>query len=60
MNAIHWAALNGHSVIVDILIKSGVKPDTTDKVSLLILCKIDYEDIVLFCISFIHCLIHFT
>ena len=46
MNAIHYAARYGHSEIVDILIKSGVKPDATDKVSLLILCKINYENVV--------------
>ena len=38
--------MTGHSEIVDILIKSGVKPDATDNVSLLILCKINYEVIV--------------
>ena len=46
MNAIHWAASNGHSETVDMLIKSGVKPDAIDKVSLLILCKINYENVV--------------
>ena len=33
MNAIHVVARIGHSETVDILIKSGVKPDATDEVS---------------------------
>ena len=45
MNAIHHAAEKGHSEIVDILIKSGVKPDATDKVSLLILCNFMFHSL---------------